>query len=458
MSVFEWRSTLPVPAEDVYAWHARSGAFERLIPPWQHLTVIERSGGTEDGAVLVFEYRGGPLRGRWVAVHQENIAGRRFVDRQVHGPFHYWQHTHSFVPQGPQASILEDSIEYGLPMGGLTDVLGGAASRRALQRLFRFRHRRTTTDLLRHAATSGTPRMKLAVTGASGLVGRNLCSFLSTGGHTVARVVRGARIETGDIVWDPELGRLSAASLEGLDGFVHLAGESLVGRWSEARKRRIMASRREGTALLATTLAGMRRPPKVLVSASAVGFYGDRGDEPLTEESAGGEGFLAEVTREWEAALEPARQAGIRVVQLRFGVVLTSAGGALGLMLPAFRAGAGGPMGDGRQWMSWVALDDVLGAVLKALTDERLSGPVNVVAPEPVTNREYAKTLGHVLRRPAVVPLPATAVSQVFGDMGREFLLAGQRVHPQALEEAGFSFDYPLLEDALRFELGKMRR
>ena len=458
MSVFEWRSVLPVPSEDVYAWHARRGAFERLVPPWQSLKVIERSGGIEDGAVFVFEYHSGLLRGRWVAVHQDNIPGRRFVDRQVHGPFAYWQHTHSFVPQGPQASILEDSVDYGLPMGGLADVLGGAASRRALERLFRFRHRRTQGDLLRHAATSGSPRLKVAVTGAGGLVGRNLCSFLSTGGHTVARVVRGARIEPGDIVWDPGLGRLSAASLEGLDGVVHLAGESLVGRWSEARKRRIMASRREGTALLARTMAGMKRPPKVLVSASAVGFYGDRGDEPLTEESAGGEGFLAEVTREWEAALEPARQAGIRVVQLRFGVVLTSAGGALGLMLPAFRAGAGGPMGDGRQWMSWVALDDVLGAVLKALTDERLSGPVNVVAPEPVTNREFAKTLGHVLRRPAVVPLPAAAVSQVFGDMGREFLLAGQRVRPQALEEAGFSFDYPLLEDALRFELGKMRR
>jgi len=446
-----------VPAADVYAWHAGRGAFERLVPPWQHLTMIERRGGIEDGAVLVFEYRSGPLRGRWVAVHQDNAAGKQFVDRQVHGPFAYWQHTHSFIPQGAEASILEDHVEFGLPFGGLADVLGGVSSRRALERLFRFRHRRTRTDLLRHADVKKTRRLKVAVTGATGLVGRDLCAFLAAGGHEVRRVVRGARIDEGDIVWDPALGRLAAASLEGLDAVVHLAGETTAGRWTAARKQRIMASRREGTRLLAETMAAMKRPPKVLVSASAIGFYGDRGGVTLTEESEPGSGFLAEVTREWEAALEPARAAGVRVVSLRFGVVLSARGGALARMLPAYRAGVGGPVAGGDQWMSWVALDDLLGAALAALTDKRLEGPVNVVSPEPVTNREFAHTLGRVLRRPAKMPLPETAVQQVFGEMGESFLLHSQRVRPEKLEGAGFRFDYPFLEEALRFELGKTR-
>jgi uncharacterized protein (TIGR01777 family) len=457
MPVFEWRSTLPVPAADVYAWHARPGAFERLVPPWQHLTVVERTGGIEDGGVLVFEYREGPLRGRWVAIHQDHVEGRRFVDRQVHGPFRYWQHEHSFIPQGSAASILEDHVDYALPLGGVADVLGGAVSKRALQRLFAFRHRRTRTDVLRHAAFAGAPPLRVAISGARGLIGSNLTAFLTSGGHHVARMVRSARIREGDIVWDPAIAKLSAASLEGLDAVVHLAGETTAGRWTEARKARIMASRRDGTRLLAETVAAMKRPPKVVVSASAVGIYGDRGGEPLTEESTPGGGFLAEVAREWEAALEPARRAGIRVVNLRFGIVLTAAGGALGRMLPAFRAGIAGPLGDGSQWWSWIALDDLLAVVLRTLTDESLEGPVNVAAPEPVTNREFTKTLGRVLRRPTVVPVPRTAVSRVFGEMGDEMLLAGQRVRPEKLERAGFRFDYPFLEDALRFELGKAK-
>jgi uncharacterized protein (TIGR01777 family) len=457
MPVFEWRSALPVPADDVYAWHARPGAFERLVPPWQRLKVVERTGGIDDGGVLVFEYREGPLRGRWVAIHEGAEPGRRFVDRQVHGPFEYWQHTHSFIPQGPAASILEDSVDYGLPLGGFSDVVGGGISKRALRRLFVFRHRRTRTDLLRHAAVGGAPRLRVAVSGAGGLIGRDLVPFLTAGGHDVARMVRSARVIEGDIVWDPELARLNAASLEGLDAVVHLAGESISSRWTDERKHRILASRRDGTRLLAETVVAMKRPPKVIVSASAVGYYGDRGGEELTEESAAGDGFLAEVVREWEAALEPAREAGVRVVSLRFGIVVTAGGGALTRLLPAFRAGAGGPIGDGSQWWSWVALDDLLGAVLKALTDDSLSGPVNVVAPEPVTNREFARTLGRVLRRPAVVPVPRAAVRRAFGEMGDEMLLAGQRALPEKLERAGFRFDYPFLEEALRFELGKTR-
>jgi uncharacterized protein (TIGR01777 family) len=457
MPVFEWRSTVPFSADEVYAWHARPGAFERLSPPWQHLRVVERIGGIDSGGTLVFEYRSGPVRGRWVAVHGDATPGRRFTDRQVHGPFEEWEHTHSFIPQGPDQSIIEDHVEYRLPLGAVSDVLGGMPAEHALERVFRFRHERTQADLERHATYAAKPRLRVAVTGATGLIGRQLVAFLESGGHTVARIVRGLPERESDVMWNPATGKLAAASLDEFDAIVHLAGANTGRRWSGAHKRRIMDSRRQGTALLASTLASMKRPPRVLLSASAVGYYGgDHGAEVLTEESAAGRDFLADVCAQWEAPLAPARDAGIRALPMRFGVVLSPAGGALARMLPAFRAGAGGPIGPGAQWLSWVAPDDLLGAVLDLLYDETVTGAVNVTSPLPVSNHEFVKTLGRVLRRPAVVPLPAAAIKAMFGEMGEVMLLGGQRVVPARLDELGFAFRYPDLESALRLELGHL--
>ena len=455
MPEFVWSSAIPASADDVYAWHARPAAFERLAPPWADVRVVERSGGIEDGGTLVFEYHSGPLHGRWTAQHLDHTAGRRFVDRQVSGPFKLWEHTHSFIPQGDDASLLEDHVEYQLPYGAAADVLGTGPAAAALERLFRFRHQRTRDDLLRYVENRGRPRLRIAITGATGMIGSALADFLSAQGHTVVRVVRGAPGHETDVVWDPGAGKLAAASLEGIDAVIHLAGETTQGRWTIARKSRIMRSRGEGTLLLAKTLAGMKRPPRVLLSASAIGYYGDRGDEPLSEESAPGHDFLAEVVKRWESALEPARAAGIRVVPMRFGIVLSAKGGALKRMLPAFRAGAGGPIGGGRQWMSWVALDDLLAAAADLLYADDVAGPVVVTAPDPVTNREFVKTLGHVLHRPAVAPLPALAVKAMFGKMGETLLLQGQKVQPRRLEEMGFRFGYAELEAALRWELGR---
>ncbi len=457
MPVFEWRSTVPFPADEVYAWHTRPGAFERLSPPWHRTRVIERSGDMEHGGTLVFEYRNGPLRGRWVAVHGDAEPGRRFSDRQLHGPFEAWEHTHSFIPDGPGRSVIEDHIEFRLPLGAAGDVFGGLPANRFLERLFRFRHERTLADLTRHAAHAGEPRLHVGVTGATGLIGAQLVAFLASGGHTVARIGRGIPDRPGDVMWNPATGKLAAASLEDLDAVVNLAGENTGRRWTGAHKERIMSSRRQSTALLAATLAGMKRPPGALLSASAVGYYGaDRGDAVLTESGAPGCDFLADVCREWEAALSPATRAGLRVVPLRFGVVLTAAGGALGRMLPAFRAGAGGPFGTGDQWLSWIALDDLIGAVTDLLFAETIDGAVNVTSPAPLTNREFVKTLGRVLRRPAVVPLPAGAVRAMFGEMGEVMLLGGQRVLPERLDKAGVAFRYPELEAALRVELGRL--
>ena len=298
---------------------------------------------------------------------------------------------------------------------------------------------------------SDRPGMSLIVSGASGLIGSAVTGRLTARGHRVRRMVR-RPAKPGEISWDPATGKIDTAGLEAADGVVHLAGENLGARWTRARKARIRDSRIQGTSLLSETLARLARPPRVLISASAVGIYGDRGDEPLTESSSLGDShdFLVRVGREWEAAADPARAAGIRVVHPRFGVVLTPGGGALQRLLLPFRLGLGGRVGSGAQWFSWVALWDVVNAVEHLLSTEALEGPVNVSAPEPVTNREFTRTLGRVLGRPAVLPVPAAALRLAFGEMADRTLLSSARVLPARLLESGYRFTHPSLEGALR--------
>ena len=296
--------------------------------------------------------------------------------------------------------------------------------------------------------------MKILVTGASGLVGRALVPLLAGGGHEVVRLVRSAP-GAGDIQWHPDAGVIQAGALEGFDGVVHLAGENIAsGRWNAEKKRRIKESRVRGTRLLARALAALERPPQVLVSASAVGFFGDRGDEELTETSPAGSGFLSEVCREWEAVTEAAEGKGIRVVHARLGVVLSQEGGALAKMLAPFKLGAGGVVGNGRQYMSWITLDDTVAAITHLVATGSAAGPVNVVAPAPVTNREFTSTLGRVLRRPTVFPLPGFVARLMFGEMADELLLASTRVKPANLLDSGFTFCHRSLEEGLRHVLG----
>lgn len=457
---FVARSRIRASASETFRWHERPGALERLTPPWERVEVLACTGGIRNGGRVVLHVPAGPIRFRWVAEHADYEEGRRFVDRQIEGPFSHWIHEHRFEPDGDAACFLEDRIEFALPGWFAGELAGLGAARARLGRMFAWRHEVTAADLDRHAAARARGPLRIAVSGATGLLGSALRAFLSTGGHAVFRLVRpGPAPAADDIPWDPAAGRLEAARLEGLDAVVHLAGENIGnGRWTEARVERILASRVAPTRLLARTLAGLQSPPRVLVCASAVGWYGDRGDEALDESSGPGNGFLAEVCRQWEAAAAPAAERGIRVVHLRFGVVLTVAGGALARMLPAFRLGAGGRVGSGRQVLSWVGLDDVLGAMHFAIGREDLAGPVNVTSPEPVTSAEMARTLGKVLRRPAGMPLPAAVVRLLFGEMGRSLLLDGQRVLPRKLLGAGFRFRHPSLEAALRFELGRLER
>jgi len=297
--------------------------------------------------------------------------------------------------------------------------------------------------------------MRVLVSGASGLIGGALVAALPAAGHACVRLVRHTPRGPGELAWDPAAGSLDRAGLEGVDAVVHLAGEPIAGgRWTAARRERIESSRVRSTALLASALAGLARPPAVMLCASAMGFYGDRGDEFLTEASPPGRGFLGEVAARWEAAAAPAAGAGIRVVHSRFGLVLAAAGGALHEMLPIFRAGLGGPFGNGRQWCSWVTLADTVRALVFAIGTDALRGPFNVVAPEPVRNAEFARALGRVLRRPALLPAPAFALRLVLGrGAADELLLASQRISPVALHAAGFHFADGELEPALRATL-----
>ena len=293
--------------------------------------------------------------------------------------------------------------------------------------------------------------MNILVTGASGLIGPALVGKLSDAGHEVTRLVRSApNPERREIPWDPAAARLDAASVEGFDAVVHLAGESIgQGRWTAAKKERILTSRVQGTRLLAETLARLTRPPAVLVSASAIGYYGDRGEEELDEQRPPGSGFLPDVCRQWEAAAEPAGEAGIRVVHPRIGLVLSASGGALAKMLPVFRWGLGGPLGTGRQYVSWITLEDLVRAMDYLIATDSLSGPVNAVAPNPVTNRQFTRALGRALRRPARLPAPAFALRAMLGQMADALLLASTRVRPRRLVDSGFSFGDPQLEEAL---------
>ena len=290
--------------------------------------------------------------------------------------------------------------------------------------------------------------MKIAVSGASGLIGSALVPGLATAGHEVLRLVRHDAGGPSEIAWDPAAGTLDPGHLAGVEAVIHLSGATIGRRWTTARKAEILASRVDSTRLLAATLAALEPRPRVLVCSGGIGIYGDRGDEILTEESELGAGFLADVGRAWEGACDAAHDAGIRVVNLRAGIVLSSEGGALAKLLTPFKLGLGGRVGSGRQWWSWIAIDDFVRAVF-FLLDGELAGPVNLVSPSPVTNAQFTKALGRALHRPTVFPLPAFAVKALFGEMAEEALLTGQRAQPARLRDAGFAFEHPDLDAAL---------
>lgn len=445
MPVFEKVTAMPVDAAALWAWHAAPGAFARLVPPWSRVDLQLAPVGLSAGTPVRLRQKVGPVWTTWESRITESQEPRGFVDEAGSSPFRSWRHAHTFDDRG-----VADTITWEVPGGALGGWLVARRVEAELARAFAWRHRVTAEDLALHARFRHLPRLVVGVTGASGLVGMALCALLTSGGHTVVPFVR----RGGDgIPWDPAKGVLDPERLAGLDAIVHLAGESVAQRWTPAAKERILQSRVGGTSLLAGAVARCSRPPGVLVNASAVGFYGDR-REPVDEASARGDGFLADVVTAWEAAAEGA---GTRVVSLRLGTVVSGRGGALAAMLPAFRAGLGGPMGSGRQAWPWVSLDDVVGMAYHALLDATWRGPVNTVAPEQVTQGELASALGRALARPACTPAPAPVLKAAMGEMAQRLLLEGAPVVPRRATELGYRWRRPSLAEALAVELGQER-
>lgn len=452
---FVRRVHTPVSVEELFAWHERPGAFQRLSPPWEDMELLVPHEGIHDGARVTVRMHTGPVPSTWRIEHRDYVANRQFRDVQLEGPFDEWVHTHRFEADG-RGSVLEDHIHYALPLGAVGEMAAGWFTRDTLDRVFTYRHRLLVNDLARHAAYAERPRLRIAITGASGFIGTQLSAFLTTGGHEVVRIGRGdVRPGVVDVAWNPERGQLDPRALEGIDAVVHLAGASIADRWTKAHREAIRSSRVEGTSLLAHTLAQLDRKPAVLLSGSAIGYYGDRRDEVLDESSVPGDDYLAQTAVLWEGATAPAERAGIRVVHLRTGIVQGARGGALAKLAPLFRWGVGGKLGDGSQWMSPIALSDHMAAVHFCLMEGAVRGPVNLVIPEAVTNDEYTRVMGEVLHRPTLATAPAFALRMVLGaEMADLTVLASQRVRPGVLERAGFRWDFPELEGMLRFELG----
>ncbi|MGK2874500.1 MAG: TIGR01777 family oxidoreductase [Nocardioides sp.] len=435
---------VPHGIEEVFEWHARPGAFGRLVPPWQPVRLIQEASNLRDGVAVL----GMPAGGRWVATHRpsEFQAPHRFVDVLTSKPYLLplsWRHEHLFE---------EVRVDPGLDATRVVDVVTTTVPNRMLRSMFGYRQRQLSDDLTTWSwarALRPAP-MTVAVTGASGLVGSALIPLLTTGGFRVIRLVRGPASGPTERTWDPNAP--TPELLAGVDAVVHLAGASIAGRFNDRHKAAVRESRIEPTRLLAR--AAEAAGVEVFVSASAIGLYGpDRGDEVLTEASERGEGFLADVVADWEAAA--ASVSGLRVVMVRTGIVQSPKGGALKLQLPLFRAGVGGRLGSGGQWTAWIGIDDLLDVYLRALVDDRLSGPVNAVAPNPVTNADWTKALGRAVHRPSVVPVPSFGPRLLLGSEGaEEVALAGQRVLPSALAQVGHRFRHPEVEPALRHLLG----
>ncbi|MED5814654.1 TIGR01777 family oxidoreductase [Mycolicibacterium sp. 050232] len=445
-----YSSVIDAPQEEVFAWHSRPGAFTRLSPPWQPMKLDSEAASLRDGrAALAL-----PGGLRWVAQHQADgyEPPRRFVDQIASdGPASLaaalavrWKHIHEFEAIDTTHTRMTDRVE--------TPVPG-----RFLRPMFVYRHRQLADDLAAHqlARTRGLAPLTVAVTGASGLVGSALTAFLSTGGHRVIRLVRHEATKSDERQWNPD--DPDPDLFTGVDAVIHLAGVSIAGRFTQGHRRAIRDSRIEPTRRLAELIAETERGPRVMVSASAVGFYGyDGGDEILTEDSERGDGFLADVVTDWEDALAPAGRSGARVVPIRTGIVQSPRGGTLRLLRPLFTAGLGGRIGDGQQWLPWIGIDDLVDIYHRALWDTQLSGPVNAVAPEPVRNADYTDTLGQVLHRPTILPVPALGPRLLLGEQGaRELACASQRAIPAVLAAADHRFRHPRLDQALRHVLGR---
>jgi hypothetical protein len=460
---FVYQAEHDATKEEIWNWYNSPGAFRRIMPEWEGIIPMN-AGALENDDETIFKVGIGPIRQTWVAKHHSVIPGETFADRMMRGPFGAWNHVHRFDSTGAGKTTIYDDVEYKLPLHFVTGWSAGLTVLPRMRQMFKYRSTRVDSDIKQIQATANQPRQKVLVSGSTGMIGLQLCAFLETAGHDVYRLLRPktklpADVNSEKVIrWNDLTGDVLEGDMNGFDSVIHLAGAGIGDkRWSKKRKQLIRDSRVIPTENLSRVLASLDKPPKALLSGSAIGFYGDRGSDVLDEKSKSGSGFLAEISSEWEEASSQAKDAGIRVVNLRTGIVVSPLGGALSKLLLPAKMGGGGPVGGGKQIQSWISLDDEIFAIHHLMMTESCTGPYNLTSPNPVPQKKFAKILGRVIRRPAFMPLPGFMIRIMFGEMGKKLVLEGQHVEPSRLLESGFEFTYNDLESCLRNCLGRYK-
>lgn len=449
MPTYHKESLIDASAAELYRYHLSPGALHRLTPPWEQVRVEEPDDGIEEGCVRTLHIGPRPFSLKWVAHHENFVPNKQFRDRQGQGPFRSWLHTHSFEEKA-DGSLLRDQIEYSLPLG----LPLGWLFKHKLEPAFRYRHRQTKRDLERIRSypgpVSGGPPLRVGITGASGLVGSALTSFLGVAGHHVVPLQRGLEARGNGAIWWPEP---DLEALEGLDAVVHLAGEPVAQYWTAAVRERLYFSRVEGTQRLCEALAQLENPPKTLITASAIGYYDQDQPGPIDESGLAGSDLLGRICTDWEASTRAAEDAGVRVCQLRVGLVVSSNGGFLKVQLPAFQFGGGAVLGHGQQMQNVIDRDDLVAAIYHLLNRADLSGPFNGTGPEPVTQAEFSQLLASLLKRPLLLRVPEAPFRLLLRDQADMFL-KGVAALPARLLESGFTFQAPTARESLIHQLG----
>ena len=449
--------------QQLWAWYNSDGAFRRIMPEWEGIKPIN-AGRLVDGEETIFKVKLGPFRQKWIARHHSVVSGESFADRMIKGPFGAWNHHHKFESASKGTTSVIDNVEYKLPLHFFTGWSAGFTVLPRMKQMFEFRSVRVANDLKQIQLTSELPRQKILVSGSTGMIGLQLCAFLEAAGHDVHRLLRPSTKLPTDVdsskvvVWNDLTGEIIDGDMNGFDTIIHMAGAGIGDkRWSKKRLKLIRDSRIIPTKNLSKIVAGLDNPPRKIICSSAIGYYGNRGTEVLDESSSTGNDILAELCRDWENASNAAKESGINVIHVRTGIVMSPLGGALAKLLLPAKMGAGGPVGGGKQMQSWISLDDEIYAIHHLMMQDSAEGVYNLTAPSPVSQKQFAKTLGRVLRRPSFAPLPGFVIKLLFGQMGKKLVLEGQDVRPTRLIESGFEFTHPELESCLRSCLGKFK-
>lgn len=452
--IFIKKTTIDAPVEPLFAWHATKGAIQRLTPPWAPMKLLSRNqDGIQTGVRVKFLLSLFKVPVIWEARHIAYQENRLFKDRQLRGPFARWEHIHQFIPVDLDKTVMVDKVHFELPMGRLSRPFYAFAQKK-MKTMFDYRHRVLKYDLENYQRN--TNPMNILISGASGTIGQALIPLLQTSGHKVFQLVRKKEnLSDNQLFWDPYNNILDIEKAGTIDAVINLNGVDISkGRWTEKRKQLILDSRIIPTRFLAGKAAELSPRPKVFITASAMGFYGNQAGK-MAENSPKGALFISDVCKQWEDAAHTARKSGIRTVMLRTGIVLTPAGGALAKMMLPFQLGLGVILSTGTQMMSWISMDDEISAIRFILENETVEGPVNLTAPTPVTNREFSDTLAKAFSKRVFFTMPEFLIKLIWGEMGKETLLSSINVHPLKLLNNGFKFQHDTLLEALKHLLGR---